>query len=311
MKESFCEVLLQYHPKPTELKDLYSTFITNCVFNSFLCYTAIMLNIVTIHAIRKTSSLPETLKTLLLSLAVSDVIVSLLVQPFYASIMVKWIQQNIPSCSTYMVFVTITNFFSLASFSGVVAVSVDRFLAIHLHLRYQELVTHKRVVAVVISIWVFSIFLSLLTLWVPLDIYSLIFTVLGVVGIALTTLVYIRIFLAIRRHKNQIQALQVQQVAQTEEMANFASIIKSVVGIFYVYLVILICYLPFLICLVAIKINGTSIVLKRYILFSVTLVYVSSSLNPVIYSWKMRHIRHAIMDIQRNIMSWYRNRASH
>ena len=29
------------------------------------------------------------------------------------------------------------------------AVSVDRFLAVHLHLGYQELVSHKRVVAVV------------------------------------------------------------------------------------------------------------------------------------------------------------------
>ena len=42
-------------------------------------------------------------------------------------------------------------FFSAASFSGVVAVSVDRFLAVHFHLRYQERVTHKRVVIVVIS----------------------------------------------------------------------------------------------------------------------------------------------------------------
>ena len=42
-------------------------------------------------------------------------------------------------------------FFSATSFSGVVAVSVDRFLAVHFHLRYQELVTHKRVVIVVIA----------------------------------------------------------------------------------------------------------------------------------------------------------------
>ena len=42
-------------------------------------------------------------------------------------------------------------FFSATSLSGVVAVSVDRFLAVHFHLRYQELVTHKRVVIVVIS----------------------------------------------------------------------------------------------------------------------------------------------------------------
>ena len=55
-----------------------------------------------------------------------------------------------------MIFQILGNLFSLASFLGVVAVSVDRFLAVHLHLRYQELVTHKRVVAVVISVWVLS-----------------------------------------------------------------------------------------------------------------------------------------------------------
>ena len=270
-----------------------------------------MSNIVTIHAIRKTSSLPKTLKTLLLSLAVSDVGVGLLVQPFYTSLLVKRLQQNDPECDTFKVSYMITYLFAIASFLGVLAVSVDRFLAIHLHLRYQELVTHKHVVAVVISIWALSAFLSLLMLWIPLDILLRIMFIIGVVGVLLTTLVYIRIYFAVRRHKNQIQALQVQQEAQFGEMANFAGLIKSVVGIFYVYLVFLICYLPFLICLVAIKINGTSIALKRFFLFSVTLVYLNSSLNPVIYSWKMRHIRHAIMDILRNIMSWYRNRASH
>ena len=311
MKTSFCEVLLQYHSKPSEFDDLHSTFIANCVFNSLLSYTAIMLNIVTIHAIRRTSSFPNTLKTLLLSLAVSDVGVGLLVQPFYTSVLVKGLQQNDPGCNTYKIFSIITYLFSIASFSGVVAVSVDRFLAIHLHLRYLELVTHKRVVAVVISIWVLSVFLSLLILWLPLDIYLRIMFIIGVVGLLLITLVYIRIYFAVRRHKNQMQALQGQQVAEAEEMANFASLIKSVVGIFYVYLVFLICYLPFFICLVTIKINGPSIALKRFFLFSVTLVHLNSSLNPVIYSWKMRHIRHAIMEIPRNIMSFYRNCASH
>ena len=47
--------------------------------------------------------------------------------------------------------------FVFASFFGVFAITVDRFLAIHLHLRYQELVTHKRVVAVVISFLVLSV----------------------------------------------------------------------------------------------------------------------------------------------------------
>ena len=115
-----------------------------------------MLSCVAIYAIRKTSSLPKTLKTLLLSLAVSDVGVGLLGQPFYISLLVMWLQQSDPGCSTHKALFMVSSFFCLASFFGVVALSVDRFLAIQLHLRYQELVTHERVVSVVILIWVFT-----------------------------------------------------------------------------------------------------------------------------------------------------------
>jgi len=71
--------------------------------------------------------LPETLKTLLLSLAVSDVGVGLFSQPFYILLLVKWIRENDPGCNTYKTFDTIVGLFSTASFFGVLAVSVDRF----------------------------------------------------------------------------------------------------------------------------------------------------------------------------------------
>ena len=296
MKKSLCELVLVYYPRIFEVEDFLSISIANCVFNSFLSYTAIMLNIVTIHAIRKTPSLPKTLKTLLLSLAVSDVGVGFLVQPFYTSLLVKWIQQMIPNCNTYEIFSIIGVFFGMASFLGVVAVSVDRFLAIHLHLRYQELVTHKRVVAVVISIWVSSTFVPLTMLWTPF-ITPILFFCLLVVGLLLTTMVYIRIYLAARRHKNQSQVLQLQQVTQASEIANFARLMKSAVGIFYVYLVFLICYLPYVIGSAVFVIAGSNITLKKLHISFTTVVFLNSSLNPVIYCWKMRHIRHAVMNI--------------
>ena len=269
-----------------------------------------MLNIVTIHAIRKTSSLPKTLKILLLSLAVSDVGVGLLGQPFYISLLVKWIQENDPGCNTYMAFDIINGLFSTASFCGVVAISVDRFLAIHLHLRYQELVTHKRVVAVVISIWVVSGFFSLIPLWAPSDFRALVLSLGTVIGLLLTTLVYIRIYLAVRRHKSQIQVLQGQNATQNGTIANFAKVVKSSLYTYYVYLVFLVCYLPLFISSSAFQIINPSIAWKKVLLFSLTLVFVNSSLNPVIYCWKMRHIRHAVMNILRNVPS-HRNLASH
>ena len=211
MEKSPCVIPLQPNSENTEVEELRSTYIANCVFNSFLSYTAIMLNIVTIHAIRRTSSLPKTLRTLLLSLAVSDVGVGLLGQPFYVSLVVEWLHQNNPACITNIVFIFIVNAFSLASFFGVVAISVDRFLAIHLHLRYQELVTHKRVVVVVISIWLLSVFFSSMISWTAYDIYYIVELLLGILSLVLTAIVNIKIYLTVQLHKNQIQALQGQQ----------------------------------------------------------------------------------------------------
>ena len=66
--------------------------------------------------------------------------------------------ESYPTCAAYTAFTFITNSLSKASFFGIAALSIDRFLAIHLHLRYQGLVTHRRVVAVVVLVWILSVF---------------------------------------------------------------------------------------------------------------------------------------------------------
>ena len=165
MNKSHCDQFSQFLPIFTELQDLRSTCVANCVFNIFLTYTAFMLNIVTIYAIHKTSTMPKTLKTLLLSLACSDVAVGFFSQPLYSFFFINWLRLENPGCNTKQVWTISSSLFSVASFLGVVAVSVDRFLAVHLHLRYQELVTHRRVAIVAIGIWVYSALSSLMILW--------------------------------------------------------------------------------------------------------------------------------------------------
>ena len=294
MSKSTCDTL-QYIPSPSEVKELHSTSIANCVFNSFLSHTAIMFGIVTIHAIRKTS-LPKPLKTLLLSLAVSDLGVGFLVQPFYVSLLVKWSLTADPGCAVYKVFITMMSFFSLSSFFGIAAISVDRFLAIHLHLRYQELVTHKRVVAVVISIWLLSAFLSIMPFWSPVEVNSVIFTIVAASCFVSITIVYIRIYLVVQRHKNEIETLQMQEVQR------FASLRKSAMVVFYVYLVYLLCYLPQFILFALNANHKPSTTEKRFSIYSWTLIFLNSSLNPLIYCWKMRDIRHAIIDMLRSFI---------
>ena len=303
MENFICEEELSFmFPSDTEDQDLHSWYIANCVLNAFLTITAIILNSVTIQALERTFSLSKPLKTLLLSLAVSDLGVGLLVEPLYFGLLVSWVQKDNltgASCTAYVITLFI---FSVASFLGVMAMSVDRFLSIHLHLRYQELVTYKRVVAAVISIWVFSLSISFFR-WVgPRNICFVLISLLSIACLALSAVLYIKIYLAVRRHRNQIHALQVQQVTENGEMTNFARLRKSALGTFYVYLVFLLCFLPSACVYFLVSIFGSSTVVKSYYICSTTVVFLNSSLNPVIYSWKMRHIRHAIMDILRNFL---------
>ena len=264
-----------------------------------------MLDIGTIYAIHKTSAMAKTLKTLLLSLAFSDVAVGLFSQPTYTFSLVKWLQLENINCNTYQVLNISGYLFSTASFLSVVAVSVDRFLAVHLHLRYQELVTHKRVVVVVIGKWLCSAFVSLIALWGLPSAWNITESVVAAFGFIVTFVVYTRIYLTVRRHKNQIHSMQVQEVAHSDEIKHFIVLIKSTASIFYVYLLLLICYLPFFICKAVIRIYGSSIALKQFLLYSSTLIFLNSSLNPVIYCWKMRHVRHAIVNLLRKMQINY------
>ena len=133
------------------------------ILNIFSSYTAVTLNIITIYVLRKISSLPKPVRILLLSLAVSDLAVGLIVQPLAIATLVT--QKNEYTFQFEKASEVFGICFTVASFLNITALGADRFLAIHLHLRYQELVTHRRIVTAVITIWVFSATVSLFDLW--------------------------------------------------------------------------------------------------------------------------------------------------
>ena len=82
--------------------------------------------------------------------------------------------------------------------------------------------------------------------------YAIVIT--AIVCLPFTALLYYKIYLGVRRHTKEIQALQVQQLAQNGDMmANNARQRKIAVATFSVFLVFLICYLPNT-CITAVKI---------------------------------------------------------
>ena len=287
--------------------DFYSTLVANCFFNAFLLFTALVLNIITIQALRKISSFPKPLKTLLLSLAVSDLGVGLLVHPLYIVLLVMNIEQNTNNRIYIMVSkakLISGHLLCVASFLGIIALTVDRFLAIHLHLRYQELVTHRRVVTVVISVWVWCSCFSLFALNRVLEnVLAVIYATIAAVCLTTTGLIYCKIYSIVRHHTNQIHALQLQPVGQNQngELANAARLKKTALATFYVYVVFVVCFLPFICVEATYQIYGESELRLHLLHYSLTLAYLNSSLNPLLYCWKMRNIRQAVISVLCNI----------
>ena len=302
MKQPLCDALFLYHAGTTAEDDdsLGPFYIVHCVFIPILSMTALIFNSITIQAIRKTPAFSQNLRTLLLSLAISDLGVGLLVQPFYFWLLFKKSQHSSAgnsSVATCTAFVYLASVFSTGSFLGVTTLSIDRFLAVYLHLRYQEFVTNNRVVSVAISNWVLSAIVStIVAVRIPQRIPYMILGALGIFCLLFIAFLYFKIYLCVRHHQKQIRCLQVQQ-----EAANVANVKKSATGSFYLYLVFSLCYLPQFSSFVIIAVMGFNTAVKTFSISAITFVFLNSSLNPFVYCWKMRHIRHAIMDTLENL----------
>ncbi|XP_068707558.1 adenosine receptor A3-like [Montipora foliosa] len=273
------------------------TFIANGVFNALLCLTATILNSITIQAIRRTSSLPKPLKAFHLSLAVSDLCVGLIVHPLYVARMIAMSQNSTTVIqNTNIAFAVTSNFLFYASFLSVLALTVDRFLAITFHLRYQEIVTHNRAIYVVILLFLVSAFLSATAgLWqITRALY--IHEVCEILCLIIIAILYWKIYLTVRRHRKEIQVRQVRE-QNGRERANATRRFKLAGSTFCVYLVFVVCYLPN-ICINIVWINsGLSKTIYPFKCYVWTLVLLNSSLNPLIYCWKMRDIRQSVIDI--------------
>ena len=278
--------------------------LTFCVFNAYLSYTATMLNIVAIYAIRKTLSLPKNFKTLLLSLAVSDLGVGLLAQPMYVAYITNSQQNNATNDTNNVIdlaFPIPVNLFIFASLFSVTALGADRFLAIYLHLRYQELVTYKRVTAVVVSIWVISALISLIWFFIPKNVMYVSIVIIGAACIITATFLSVKLYLTLRRHINQ---RQVPQVAQNDQGESVQGKRKSATASLYVYLVFIACYLPEICVLITFAtISEPKNDLQHLPLYALTLLFLNSTLNPLIYCWKMKRIQHTIVGTLRYLFS--------
>ncbi len=262
-----------------------SLWIVICVLNAFLASMALFENTVVILTIWKTSFLHSVANILLASLAVSDLAVGLIVQPLLITYLLS--EKHIVN----LLFNIFSYFLCSVSLITVTAITVDRLLVLQLHLRYHAIVTPFRVTWVVIFIWVFTAVATLLSN-LNLKLFDTVEVATTISLLVANFAVYLKIYLIVRRHRTQIQQQQQQQQqASNENIFSVTRFKKSALNTFMVYILLLFCYMPYCFALLD---GGMS---RRVYTITLTLVFLNSSLNPLLYCWRDREIRTAIKQL--------------
>ena len=179
------------------------------------------------------------------------------------------------------------------------AISVDRLLALLLGLRYRQVVTLKRTHIAVIGLWIMCIVGASTTFWNTLIIswYQNIVTALCLVT---TISAYTKIFLSLRHNQIHVQNHAAQGQPSQAIPLNIARYRKAVNSALWVQLILVICYLPYNIAVALSPQREMSFSTYHIdVIFTGSMVH--SSLNRLLYCWKIREVRQAVKETLRQL----------
>ena len=264
--------------------------------NILLSISAFLSNVLILFSLRQVSSIHPPTKLFFRCLAVTDFCVGLIVQPLYVYVTytafrVKDIRGDV-LYRVYNICGIISTILSAVSVLTSTAISVDRLLVLMLEMRYRHVVTLGRVRGVVIGFWLLGASTLPVWLWSRENFYrgSSLIVLLCLIT---STSCYVKIHLTLWKHHAQIN-VQNHFLEQPNERGgsplNIARYKKTLSSISWVQVALLVCYIPY--SIVAGSGNTNQVIWSA----TASLVFLNSSLNPILYCWKIREVRHAVKD---------------
>ena len=274
-------------------QDVFIANILTCIVNFIFPLITCVGNSVILHAIRKTQDLHSPSFILLGCLAASDLLVGVICQPFWVAFKIAELEENFTVYCTLRMIWSISSWItSGVSFLTLAAVSIDRLLALSLHLRYNMIVTVRRVFQITFTIWIFSTTVVLSRFWMKnWIIFPVVILLLTFLVTVLTTS---KIFQIARRRQRQIADQNLANPSLQTNTVNVLKCRKSAVTVLYVYGLFLLFYLPFCVTLLIETFTGYTRTLKIADDYATTVVFINSLFNPLVYCWRIRVIRRAM-----------------
>ena len=299
------------HLKSQNFGSFYTVSLLASIVVAVLSPVAVVGNALVLAAICKNPSLRTPSYILLAGLAFTDFVTGLITQPVYVANEVIHLKDPTlkvlySSRSTNKVMEAITNscavFFSSTSVLIITLMSIERWL----HMTRRSLVTVRRVCIIIAVMLVLPLPLAVYrVLFVTMEIYVLAlemyFVSLLLVCLLIISVAYFKVFRIIRRHQQQIQANGFSH-STGQPSIDFAKYKKSVLSILCVLVVFYIGYLPmFITLMVHVFSNRRPATIMQILSISIVLTFLSSSLNPLVYLWRMKDIRNEVMQLLKRL----------
>ena len=256
-------------------------------------------NALIIVALTRVSSLHPPSKLLLGCLASTDLSVGLVTRPLRISLFMS--PEHSKHCyHIKILYESIGGMFCGVSVLTVTTISVDRLLALMLGLRYRQEVTFKRVWVFAVTSWLFSTAFAVVRFHSYRNAAGIIcMTLLFCIGTSIFCST--KIFLRLRLYQAQVQG-QVHQRQPDEGTIsqNIARYRKTVSGALWIQMALLACYLAYGIVTATVFITGLDTPdIGLVWAVTVSILLLNSLLNPFLYCWKIREVRHAVKNTLR------------
>lgn len=267
-------------------------------FNFHLSIIASIGNLLILIALQKPTTLHPPSKVLLSCLATSDLCVGIILQPLVAILFIAVANENRDLCEPILgiSFLLGVVLFGV-SLLTLTAVSVERFLALSLGLRFRQVVTFRRTLVIVVCFWFINVAVAALCFWNYL-VFLWYGCVLITICIATSTIAYTKIYTDLWRQQTRVQDLSFQvQDSQTETPLNIVRYRKTLSRSIWIQVTLLACYIPYCVVTALAMFNGLTSPLVLGWRFTTSVVFLNSSLNPFLYCWKIAEVRQAVKDV--------------
>ena len=265
----------------------------------------VVANGLVLAAIWRTSTLRTPCYILLAGLAFTDFCTGLISQPFFvANQMIYLVDPRLKSQNTTSrpkfyrttksIGFALTTYFAQVTVSVITLMSIERWLI----MTRRSWLTVRRICFIVVL---------LLFLMLPTAVYHYTnesqfgIVILLIICIIVTSVSYFNVFRIICRHQQQIQANTfAQNIAQPA--INLVKYKRSVCSILYIIAIFYISYLPMLIPLImsSFALAHPDVELLSFNV-SVLLVFLSSSLNPLIFLSRMKDLRDEVAKLLKRL----------